>query len=120
MVCVSVGHTLSKLTLKEQSFGFALGFHLPSYALREGPTRQIDARGLRRHADFIPDHSTPGISEYLYEAQISVVVTGIDEWFWTAYCCTDTHFGSEETVQYYHKNGLDAPTGGEKSTVYPI
>lgn len=48
------------------------------------------------------------------------MVTGIDEWVWTAYCCTDTHFGSEETVQYYHENGLNAPTGGETSTVYPI
>ena len=82
--------------------------------------RLIDARGLRRCADFIPDRMTRGVSEHLYEAQISVVVTGIDEWFWTAYCCTDTYFGSEESVHYYHEHGLDAPTGGEKSTDYPI
>jgi hypothetical protein len=110
----------SKLIMGFKSFGFALEFHLPYYALRQGSVRQIDPRGLRRCADFIPDRLSPDASEYLYEAQISVVVTGIDEWFWTAYCCTDTHFGSEESVQYYHENGLDAPTGGEKSTDYPI
>ena len=87
--------------------------------MREG-ARQLDARGLRRCADFIPNRGAPGVSEHLYEAQISVLVTGIDERFWTAYCFTETHFGSEETAQYYYENGLDAPTGGEKSTDYPI
>lgn len=58
--------------------------------------------------------------EYLYEAQISVVVVGVDEWVWTAYCCTETYFGSEESVDFYHERGLDAPLGGARPTHYPV
>jgi hypothetical protein len=32
---------------------------------------------------------------------MSVVVTGIDHWVWTAYGCVDTYFGSEESVDGY-------------------
>jgi hypothetical protein len=45
----------------------------------------------------------------LYEAQISVAVTGIDYWVWTAYGIVDTYFGSEESVDAYHQ--MAAPTG---------
>ena len=45
----------------------------------------------------------------LYEAQTSVVVTGIDNWVWTAYGIVDTYFGSKESVQHYHEqNGSSA------------
>jgi hypothetical protein len=45
----------------------------------------------------------------LYEAQTSVVVTGIDNWVWTAYGIVDTYFGSKESLQHYHKeNGPSA------------
>jgi hypothetical protein len=45
----------------------------------------------------------------LYEAQTSVVVTGTDNWVWTAYGIVDTYFGSKESVQRYHKqNGPSA------------
>lgn len=49
-----------------------------------------------------------------------MLVTGVDEWFWTAYFCAETHFGSEESIQYYHENQLDALTGGEKSMLFPV
>ena len=39
----------------------------------------------------------------LYEAQISVAVTGIDHWVWTAYGFVDTYFGSKESVARYHR-----------------
>jgi hypothetical protein len=45
----------------------------------------------------------------LYEAQISVAVTGIDHWVWTAYGFIDTYFGSKESVNAYHQ--LKARTG---------
>ena len=35
--------------------------------------------------------------------QISVVVTGIDHWVWTAYCFVDSYFDSEGTVADYHQ-----------------
>ena len=95
-------------------------FHLPYYALRRSPLARNDERGLRRSGKFIPIRSDAGDPEYLYEAQISVLIVGIDEWFWTAYCCTETHFSSEESIQFYKERGLDAPTGGAKPTHYPV
>jgi len=45
----------------------------------------------------------------LYEAQTSLVVTGIDSRVWTAYCIIDTYFGSNESLQHYHEeNGPSA------------
>lgn len=45
---------------------------------------------------------------------------GIDEWFWTAYCCVETYFGSEQSIQRYHDGELDAPTGGARPTHMPV
>ena len=45
----------------------------------------------------------------LYEAQISVTVTGIDHWVWTAYGFVDTYFGSKESVDGYDQ--MEGPTG---------
>lgn len=42
--------------------------------------------------------------ECIYEAQISVMVTGLDEWFWTGYCFVDA---------YYHKDGV-----GESAEIF--
>jgi hypothetical protein len=45
----------------------------------------------------------------LYEAQTSIVVTGIDNRVWTAYGIVDTYFGSRESLQHYHEeNGPSA------------
>lgn len=30
--------------------------------------------------------------DYIYEAQCSVMVTGVDDWVWTAYCFVDVYF----------------------------
>ena len=101
-----------------QDFGYAMEFHLPYYALRRGTSIKADARGLRRSGKIFC--RILGSYEHLHEAQISVLVTGVDEWFWTAYCFADTYFGSEESIQYYHKNELDALSGGEKSARSPV
>ena len=96
-------------------------FHFPYYALRESPTCIADSRALRRCAVFPGKYSAGAQThEYLCEAQVSVLVTGIDEWFWTAYCCVDKYFGSEETVQNYYDKGLDALSGGERWLRLPI
>jgi len=50
-----------------------------------------------------------GSSSFLYEAQISCVVAGSDEWRWVAYCFVDTYFDVEEakeTVVSYHEDSL--------------
>ncbi|KAL8822470.1 MAG: hypothetical protein Q9191_006796 [Dirinaria sp. TL-2023a] len=101
-------------------FGFALEFHLPYYALRHGVSRRFDLRGLRRSYKFRSGLVDENLHEYLYEAQVSLLVTGSDEWFWTAYCCAETYFGSEESAKYYHEKRLDAPSGGEISSRLPV
>jgi hypothetical protein len=45
----------------------------------------------------------------LYEAQISVAVTGIDHWVWTAYGFVDTYYGSKESVDGYDQ--MEGPMG---------
>jgi hypothetical protein len=42
-----------------------------------------------------------GDRHYLYEAQTSVIVTGIDDQVWTAYGFVDTYFASGETGDNY-------------------
>ncbi|MCJ1483151.1 hypothetical protein MMC06_003317 [Schaereria dolodes] len=102
--------------------GYSMEFHLPYYALRQSAIPYRDSRPLRRCGRFITTRNT-GLPEYLYEAQISVIVTGFDEWFWTAYCCTDTYFGSEKNIHFYHDggpSGYDAPGGGDRPNHDPI
>ena len=95
-------------------------FHLPYYTLREHAVPQRDARQLRRCGEFVRNPLTPHLIEHLYEAQISVLITGIDEWFWTTYCSVDTFFGSEKSLKHYHVECLDAPTGGERPIHFPV
>ena len=108
------------LTYRPQSVGFTLEFHLPYYALRSHTEEQEDPRGLRRSGKFIKNRSVPNTNEYLYEAQISFVIVGLDEWVWTAYCCIERHFGSEETIEFYSRRGYGAPSGGAIPTHYPV
>ncbi|MCJ1308189.1 hypothetical protein MMC25_001841 [Agyrium rufum] len=100
--------------------GFSMEFQLPYYVLRHSRKIDSDPRGLRRSGDFaIPDTSSLSETndqdhEFIYEAQISLLVSGIDEWFWTAYFCIDTSFGSDETAEAYHNSNTDAPIGGAR------
>ena len=99
-------------------------FHLPYYALRtirgESNDRK-DPRDLRRSADFgFDDPSEPGTQQVLFEAQISLLVTGVDEWFWTACLCVDTYFEDDDSVHRassYHSTLNDALIGGYLSLV---
>jgi hypothetical protein len=96
---------------------FQLAFHLPYYVWRgsqkahEDHRRDANASPLRQSQDvsFLNWKSSrsPG---FLYEAQISCVVAGSDEWRWIAYCFVDTYFDvaeeAKETVQSYHEDSL--------------
>lgn len=50
-------------------------------------------------------------TDFIHEAQISCVITGSDDWRWTAYCFVDTYFDEEDSreslVQYaeHRQNG---------------
>jgi len=100
------------------------------FALRPG--RKVDdhrKKGSRfgdqplRAARELPLRSAETDSEelYYYEAQTSILVTGLDEYFWTVYCVVETYYGSEENEWTYltEQDPLDPPTGGAKWLKWP-
>ncbi|KAL9113441.1 MAG: hypothetical protein Q9227_002482 [Pyrenula ochraceoflavens] len=106
-------------------------FHLPYFALRNGP-RCSDPRRLRKAipildvdsggAATIRNSTTTGTHShlFLYEAQISLLLVGVDEYFWTVYCSVDTFFGSEQDPSWYAHEGQDAPSGAGLPASLPI
>ena len=56
---------------------------------------------------------------YYYEAQISILVTGVNEWFWTSYCVVDTYFDSERIGYVDGSNPRDAASGGGMLSEHP-
>jgi hypothetical protein len=80
-----------------------------SKELLKDSRKKLDGKPLRQSWD-LPFLSGPMSAATsadrvycLYEAQISVAVTGIDHWVWTAYGFVDTYFGSKESVARYHQ-----------------
>lgn len=57
---------------------------------------------------------------FYHQAQISFLLTGVDEWHWTAYCCVDTFFGSERTPEWYVDKKFDGLSAGEIPEFHPI
>jgi hypothetical protein len=109
---------------------------LPFYAWRssekahEDERRDANARPLRQSRDVsFLDWDSSGSSSFLYEAQISCVIAGMDEWRWVAYCFVDTFFESDEakeTVESYYEDSqieegmlTDPLTLGEKDANRP-
>ncbi|KIW28007.1 uncharacterized protein PV07_07699 [Cladophialophora immunda] len=85
---------------------FQLEFHLPYYVWKTSAPRQEDPR---HHLDGTPLRQTLDVSftrwgksdnaEFLYEAQVSCVVAGLDVKRWTAHCFTDAYFiGDDENI----------------------
>lgn len=96
---------------------FQLAFHLPYSAWRESEEacedHRFDKNGepLRQYKDVsVLDWNRTGSRAFVYEGQVSCVVTGIDEWRWVAYCLTDSFFDEEagETEPQY---GIDVSSG---------
>jgi hypothetical protein len=96
---------------------FQLAFHLPYFAWRSSQKPCEDHRQYAngdplRHSRDVTflNWKTCGPSGFLYEAQISCVVAGSDQWRWVAYCFVDTYFDAvdegKETVLSYHKDSL--------------
>jgi hypothetical protein len=90
---------------------FRLAFHLPYYFLkvskeaRTDPRKYANGDPLRQvHNISFLDWKKSKTSTFLYEAQVSCVVAGPDEWRWIAYCFIDTYFQEpkeRETVSSY-------------------
>ncbi|KAI1335662.1 hypothetical protein F5Y15DRAFT_243280 [Xylariaceae sp. FL0016] len=104
---------------------FALEFHLPFFAWRKGPKciederRMSDGRPLRRSQnlsflDATPSENHPMRSnDFIYEAQVSCLVSGLDDYSWIAYSFVDTFHNKcqsgetgnedEDSVLYHHE-----------------
>jgi hypothetical protein len=87
-------------------------FQLPYLALRTGKPVS-DSRRIRQRHEMLKHSDSSREELYYYEAQVACLITGYDEWHWTAYCCVDTFFGGEQTVTEYLRLGDDGPSGGQ-------
>ncbi|KAI1075709.1 hypothetical protein F5B20DRAFT_585074 [Whalleya microplaca] len=113
---------------------FALEVHLPYYAWRNGnsyvkDSRQMaDGRPLRRgqRLDFL-DMTPSGAecassNDYIYEAQMSLLVAGLDDHSWVGYFFNDTYHNgtnNEESVVNYNDQELMDPLSGGMLTANP-
>ncbi|KAF7158588.1 hypothetical protein CNMCM5623_003648 [Aspergillus felis] len=106
------------VNLQKDDRGFVLQFHLPYYALRPDQPDLRDSRGLRKHRYFRP----PGEEKQdcIYEAQLSLIVFGVDDFFWTAYFCEDTYFGGQDLVANCLQDEVDGPSLGRRMHKFPI
>ena len=77
-------------------------------------------RLLRRFGQLPTNLSDPQTLESIYEAQISFLVSGFDEWYWTAYCFIDTFFNNDDVTQFYYDQKVDAAIGGERDIKFPV
>ncbi|KAI9708419.1 MAG: hypothetical protein M1828_002991 [Chrysothrix sp. TS-e1954] len=102
--------------------GFAFELHLPYFALRKRAVRSNDIRKIRqsRPASATSRAGTGGPGDFVHQAQISILITGIDEWIWTALCCVDTYFETDDQTEEMYYLNLDAPTGAENTCDKPI
>jgi len=111
--------------------------HIPYYVFKESkglltdPRKGFDGKPLRKSWDLSflsrPMSASPSIegSHCLYETQLSITVTGIDHWVWTAYGITDTYFGSKESVEAYDQMKVrtgrpDPLSAGQRAANNPI
>ncbi|KAK0736471.1 hypothetical protein B0T21DRAFT_367008 [Apiosordaria backusii] len=127
----------SGMSVKFQPSGspcFQISFHLPFFAWRRGNKVLTDARlggegrPLRssKNVTFLCSPTEKG-EAYIYEAQISCMIVGVDNRHWTAYGIFDTyHDGGESKhdVQVYEPMEDEIPedplTGGRYASDRPI
>ncbi|KAJ5635709.1 tumor suppressor protein LOH1CR12 [Penicillium longicatenatum] len=79
-----------------------------NYQLRDG-------RKLRKHRLV----SLSG-QDAIYEAQISLIVFGVDEYFWTAYFCEDAYLRANNPITEYLQDEVDGPSSGLRMNQFPI
>jgi hypothetical protein len=100
---------------------YAFEFHIPYFALRK--RSQVTPRNYaqRRTGNFAFSKSdSDEENEYFHEAQISVILMGIDEWVWTLICLVDTYFKSDEDIKSDRSSERDAPSGGGSRYALPV
>jgi hypothetical protein len=107
----------------EETFGFE--FHVPYCALRRGPLmedqRKINGKPLRS-STLLPLGNEQSREDFYYEAANSLLIFGLDEWLWTAYCFVDSYFMAEFNHREYFEtlHPTDPCLGGSKLMEYPF
>jgi hypothetical protein len=76
-----------------------------SKKLLQDTRKGFDGKPLRGSwvLPFLKNARSQDSSCCLYEAQMSVTVTGIDDYVWTTYGIFDSYFESKDTAVSYHK-----------------
>jgi len=88
----------------------------------QDPRPNANQQPLRRsqHLSFLPllptENEAPGTNtNCLYEAQISCLVSGIDQWSWVAYAFVDTYYkgaNNTESATFYRDSILEETESG--------
>ncbi|KAK0723481.1 hypothetical protein B0T26DRAFT_261689 [Lasiosphaeria miniovina] len=95
---------------------FSLELNISYFSLRRGSRPILDQRArwdgkghlretLCSPRDPTSPSSTPGALYSIYETQLSVAVTGVDHWRWTAWALVDSWFEPQDSVSEYHEGG---------------
>ncbi|KAK0738689.1 hypothetical protein B0T18DRAFT_333187, partial [Schizothecium vesticola] len=79
----------AKMTPTQQAF--QLSFHLPVLAWRKDSTASLDPRNLRDCRDIGTISHGAASETYLYEAQVSCMVSGTSNGSWTTHALFDTY-----------------------------
>ncbi|CRG89655.1 hypothetical protein PISL3812_06694 [Talaromyces islandicus] len=108
---------------------YALEFHISYFALRRSSKAldefgNITGRRSGVFADSLTRGCEPTQQEYFHEAQVSVLLVGVDEWVWTLYCLVETHFEEQksdgkDTLKDCLATLEDAPSGRDASYISP-
>ncbi|KAJ5396514.1 tumor suppressor protein LOH1CR12 [Penicillium cosmopolitanum] len=114
LACLALISTVNYFHLP-QIRGFTLEFHLPHYVLRREDDQLRDDRLLRKHRRFRLSGQ-----DAIYEVQLSLVVFGVDEFFWTAYFCEDAYFRASNPITEHLKDKGDGPSSGARMSKFPI
>lgn len=108
---------------------YALEFHIPYFALRKSFSKSeklhsnIVGRRSGVFADSFTRNCEPGQKEFFHEAQVSVLLVGIDEWVWTLYCLVEGQFEDSRDpaeLEKFVTNMSDAPSGNYALYQMPI
>ncbi|KAK4442669.1 hypothetical protein QBC34DRAFT_224960 [Podospora aff. communis PSN243] len=98
---------------------YTFHFHVPFFVLREhsklrmDPRRNPDGSPLRcsRDLGFLSVPGGEGKKQCLYEAQTSIVLTGLSDRFWTAYGVTDDYYErrGQDSIKRHHRESKQCP-----------
>jgi hypothetical protein len=117
------GASLIGLGSSPRTYTFNMEFHIPFYVLRRSSgKKKTDPRGLRTGRLLPLARNQIEEWDFYYEAQLSLLVYGIDEWVWTSYCCVDTYFETMVECGNYLEgpDPVEPATGGSSRLQFPV